>query len=155
MEDDEDDGNEPDDDEDDDDDDDNNEDDSNDGDYYNDDKGDKEHGNDDDHQREVDGYNPAGVGCPTVEQESVEQPLVSKNVGGGQSHCDNLLRSLNLIKIYVIIVETRLFSVEPSLPLLHGHLASVCSTKLFCCRKLIRYDGDTVGYDGFIVQRGI
>ena len=24
-----------------------------------------------------------GVGCPTVEQESVEQPLVSKNVGGG------------------------------------------------------------------------
>jgi len=28
---------------------------------------------------------PAGVGCPTVEQESVEQPLVSKNVGGGCS----------------------------------------------------------------------
>jgi len=26
-----------------------------------------------------------GVGCPTVEQESVEQPLVSKNVGGGCS----------------------------------------------------------------------
>ena len=24
-----------------------------------------------------------GVGCPAVEQESVEQPLVSKNVGGG------------------------------------------------------------------------
>ena len=39
---------------------------------------------DDDPQQEGDGYNHPGVGCPAVEQDSVEQPLVSKNVGGGQ-----------------------------------------------------------------------
>ena len=130
---------------DDDDDDDDNEDNSDDGDYYNDNKGDKEHGNDDDHQREVDGYNHAGVGCPTVEQESVEQPLVSKNVGGGWSYCNivtifvifviwktsNEIHTIMLIIIVqipiaiaiiititlIIIVGIRLFSVEPSLPL--------------------------------------
>ena len=38
----------------------------------------------------LNGHNHPGVGCPAVEQESVEQPLVSKNVGGGGSNtlCD-------------------------------------------------------------------
>ena len=40
----------------------------------------------------------------------------------------------------------RLFSVKPSLPLLHGHLASLSSTKLFCCRQLTRCDGDGNDY---------
>ena len=41
--------------------------------------------------------NPAGVGCPVVEQESVEQPLVSKNVGGGGQYFD-----INIIIIIII-----------------------------------------------------
>ena len=40
--------------------------------------------------------NPAGVGCPVVEQESVEQPLVSKNVGGGGQYFDIISSSSSL-----------------------------------------------------------
>ena len=46
---------------------------------------DDKYGNDDDHESKGDdGHIHPGVGCPAVEQESVEQPLVSKNVGGGR-----------------------------------------------------------------------
>ena len=47
--------------------------------------------------------NPAGVGCPVVEQESVEQPLVSKNVGGGGQYFD-----INIIIIIIIASSWRL-----------------------------------------------
>ena len=43
--------------------------------------------------------NPVGVGCPVVEQESVEQPLVSKNVGGGGQYFD-----INIIIVIIIII---------------------------------------------------
>ena len=47
---------------------------------------------------------------------------------------------------FTIAITFRLFSVQSSLPLLHSHLATFSSTKLFCCRQLSRYDG--TDYDG-------
>ena len=53
---------------------------------------------------------------------------------------------LDPIKSHTLAIIVRLFSVQSSLPLLHSHLATFSSTKLFCCRQLSRYDG--TDYDG-------
>ena len=84
-----------------------------------------------------------GVGCPTVEQESVEQPLVSKNVGGG--HWQQ--RSSHSVATSLF----RLLRIKPGVPVVHCYLAPVRSTKLFCCCQLTRledYDDDDDDFDG-------
>ena len=71
-----------------------------------------------------------GVGCPTVEQESVEQPLVSKNVGGGH------LQEQSSHSVATSLF--RLLRIKPGVPIVHRHLAPVRSTQLFCCCQLTR-----------------
>ena len=51
-----------------------------------------------------------------------------------------------------IAITVRLFSVQSSLPLLHSHLATFSSTKLFCCRQLSRYDGTDGGNEDDTVR---
>ena len=53
---------------------------------------------------------------------------------------------LDPIKSHTLAIIVRLFSVQSSLPVLHSHLATFSSTKLFCCCQLSRYDG--TDYDG-------
>ena len=83
-----------------------------------------------------------GVGCPTVEQESVEQPLVSKNVGGGHLQEQS--------SHFVATSLFRLLRIKPGVPVVHRHLAPVRSTQLVCCCQLTRLedcdDGDD--FDG-------
>ena len=83
-----------------------------------------------------------GVGCPTVEQESVEQPLVSKNVGGGH------LQQQSLHSVATSLF--RLLRIKPGVPIVHRYLAPVRSTQLVCCCQLTRLedcdDGDD--FDG-------
>ena len=53
---------------------------------------------------------------------------------------------------FTIAIIVRLFSVQSSLPLLHSHLATFSSTKLFCCRQLSRYDGTDGGNEDDTVR---
>ena len=61
-----------------------------------------------------------------------------------QAICRGLITPIITILALIIIVRIRLFSVKPSLPVLHGHLASISSTKLFCCSQLTRCGDDSV-----------